>query len=116
MQRVPSREELITMHCKNLPPVLEKIEIHSFLSLLPEWKEENGSIERTYTFTDYHATLAFIQEIAPVIHLEDHHPELIVNYSTCTVRFQTHATLTGHPGITENDFICAAKIEDIYGK
>jgi 4a-hydroxytetrahydrobiopterin dehydratase len=49
-----------------------------------------------------------------VIHAEDHHPELVVTYNRCVIRFDTHTVNGGKGGISENDFICAAKIDAIF--
>lgn len=46
-----------------------------------------------------------------MVHREDHHPELIVNYNRCTVRWHTHSI----QGVSENDFICAARTDALFG-
>lgn len=86
-------------------------EIHEQLRKLPNWVLSNGFIERRFSFENYHQTLAFVNAIAPMIHTQDHHPELLITYSHCTVRFNTHSV----NGISINDFICAAKTDAIYG-
>ena len=48
-----------------------------------------------------------------MVHAEDHHPELVVTYNRCCVRFDTHSVNHGSGGISENDFICAAKADAI---
>jgi 4a-hydroxytetrahydrobiopterin dehydratase len=55
--------------------------------------------------------MAFVNALAWVAHHEDHHPDIEVGYSTCRVRFTTHAI----KGLSENDFICAAKINRLSG-
>ena len=50
---------------------------------------------------------AFVNAVAWIAHEQDHHPELVVGYRTCEVRYSTHAI----GGISENDFICAAKVD-----
>jgi len=50
--------------------------------------------------------MAFVNAAAWIAHTEDHHPELEVGYNRCRVRYTTHAI----GGLSENDFICAAKI------
>ena len=51
--------------------------------------------------------MAFVNAVAWVAHVEDHHPELLVSYGGCRVRFNTHSV----GGISVNDFICAAKVD-----
>ena len=85
-----------------------------YLALLPQWSLENGMIIRTFGFKNYHDTLAFTNAIAPMIHAQDHHPELVITYNRCIVRYNTHSVNGGKGGISENDFICAARIDAIF--
>lgn len=82
-------------------------QVHQHLAGAPGWALVDGSIQKTYTFADYHRTVAFVNALAWVAHAEDHHPDLLVSYSRCTVRFNTHSV----GGISINDFICAAKVD-----
>ena len=82
-------------------------EIDGHLKQVPGWAVKDGAIEKTYTFADYHETMAFVNALAWVAHREDHHPDLLVSYSRCVVRFNTHTV----GGISINDFICAAKAD-----
>ncbi len=75
------------------------------LAVLPQWSFEGGSIERTYRFADFWETIAFVNALAFIVHREDHHPDLGVHYNRCVVRYSTHDV----GGLSENDFICAAK-------
>ena len=84
------------------------------LSLLDDWQQDGASIVRTFSFSDYVATLAFVNAIAPMIHEQDHHPELTVTYNRCVVRYNTHSVNEGKGGLSDNDFICAARIDAIY--
>jgi len=64
-------------------------------------------IARTYTFKNYYQTMAFVNALAWIAHGEDHHPDIEVGYNRCHVRYSTHAI----GGLSQNDFICAAKID-----
>jgi 4a-hydroxytetrahydrobiopterin dehydratase len=66
-------------------------------------------ISRTFKFKNYYETMAFVNALAWVAHKEDHHPDLLVGYNRVQVRFSTHSI----GGLSENDFICAAKIEGL---
>lgn len=82
-------------------------EVLQQLADAPDWVLADGAIQKHYDFADFHQTMAFINALAWVAHREDHHPDLMVTYSRCTVRFNTHAI----GGISVNDFICAAKVD-----
>jgi 4a-hydroxytetrahydrobiopterin dehydratase len=66
-------------------------------------------IHREFRFKDFFRTMSFVNALAHVANLEDHHPDLEVGYGYCRVRFTTHAI----GGLSENDFICAAKVDQI---
>ncbi|OSZ74788.1 4a-hydroxytetrahydrobiopterin dehydratase [Hydrogenophaga sp. IBVHS1] len=71
------------------------------------WKLIEGSLEKTYTFANFYETMAFVNALAWIAHREDHHPDLAVSYSRCTVRFNTHDV----GGISVSDFHCAAAVD-----
>jgi 4a-hydroxytetrahydrobiopterin dehydratase len=80
-------------------------------ALLPEvagYKvdEKRGEISKNYAFEDFYETIAFVNALAYIANQEDHHPDLAVSYNKCRVSFSTHDA----GGLTENDFICAAKV------
>ena len=68
---------------------------------------EGATIRRRFKFKDYHHTMAFVNAVAWIAHAEDHHPDMDVGWGACTVQYATHAI----SGLSENDFICAAKID-----
>jgi len=101
-------EELLSSHCRPIhgrPLGADEIAVH--LPLVPGWAVVDGMLERRFEFADFHRTMAFVNAVAWVAHREDHHPDLIVGYDRCTLRFRTHSA----GGITINDFICAAKVD-----
>ena len=105
-----SREDLLASRCRPLASgALSDSEVAAQLSVLPGWQVVRGAIARTFRFRDYHETIAFVNALAAVVHAEDHHPDLIVGYDRCEVRFSTHSV----GGISGNDFICAAKADAI---
>jgi len=67
------------------------------------------AIRREFKFKDFYRTMSFVNAVAHVANLEDHHPDLEVGYGYCRIVFTTHAI----KGLSENDFICAAKIDRI---
>jgi 4a-hydroxytetrahydrobiopterin dehydratase len=78
-------------------------------ALQPDWQlaQDAKSIQRDFAFRDFFRTMSFVNALAHIANLEDHHPDLEVGYNRCRVRFTTHAI----KGLSENDFICAAKID-----
>ncbi len=78
-------------------------QIHSGWNLDPE----THVIRRSFRFKNYHQTMAFANAVAWVAHQQNHHPDMEVSYSRCLVSFTTHAI----GGLSENDFICAARID-----
>jgi 4a-hydroxytetrahydrobiopterin dehydratase len=77
--------------------------------LQPEWKlaEDNKSIAAQWKFRNFFHTMSFVNAVAHIANAEDHHPDLEVGYGYCRIRYNTHAI----GGLSENDFICAAKID-----
>ncbi|MET3107229.1 4a-hydroxytetrahydrobiopterin dehydratase [Oxalobacteraceae bacterium GrIS 2.11] len=111
---MPSTRELLARKCHPTDTALPDSDISSFLSAVPEWELAENRIVKTYKFKDYYETLAFINAIAYIIHAEDHHPEIILTYNQCVIKFDTHSVNGGRGGLSENDFICAAKVDAIY--
>jgi 4a-hydroxytetrahydrobiopterin dehydratase len=74
------------------------------------WTIEQGRLVKLYPFTNYYQTMAFVNALAWISHREDHHPDLLVGYNKCRVEYMTHAI----GGLSENDFICAAKCDALF--
>jgi 4a-hydroxytetrahydrobiopterin dehydratase len=106
-------DELTTRRCKpcegGVDP-LKPAEVQNLLSQLKGWTLENGAITKSYSFKNYHETMAFVNAAAWISHREDHHPDMTVGYNTCRVAYVTHAI----NGLSDNDFICAAKIDALF--
>ena len=95
--------------CDASTPRLENGEAKRLLAELEGWSTsaDGKSILRTLRFKNYYETMAFVNALAFIAHREDHHPDLLVSYNSVEVRFATHAI----GGLSENDFICAAKVD-----
>ncbi|MBS0289978.1 MAG: 4a-hydroxytetrahydrobiopterin dehydratase [Proteobacteria bacterium] len=102
--------DLTQMHCKacegGVAPLAQSEAAH-LLKKVPGWtlNEQGTEIQRTFSFKNYYHTMAFVNALAYISHRENHHPDLNVSYNQCVVRYTTHAI----GGLSENDFICAAK-------
>ena len=66
-------------------------------------------LSQDFKFKNYYETMAFVNAIAWMAHHENHHPDLEVGYNHCMVKYTTHAM----KDLSENDFICAAKIDQL---
>ena len=104
---------LTDKHCKpcegGVDP-LDRAQADTLLKdLHDDWSinEDSKEISRTCKFGNYYQTMAFVNALAWVAHAEDHHPDIEVGYSRCHIRYSTHAI----GGLSENDFICAARID-----
>ena len=89
---------------------LKTAEIERLLKQLDGWDYANGRIAKTYSFKNYYQTMAFVNAAAWISHREDHHPDISVGYNKCRVEYMTHAI----GGLSENDFICAAKLDALF--
>lgn len=94
-------------HCEHRAAPMAADELARQLARVPAWSVEEGMLERRFEFADFHATMAFVNAVAWIAHRQDHHPDLLVGYGQCTVRWRTHSA----GGITLNDFICAARVD-----
>jgi 4a-hydroxytetrahydrobiopterin dehydratase len=102
---------LATKHCAACNAQTPKVSAEQARLLLPEIPgfeiDANVSkLVKLFTFKNYYETMAFVNAIAFMAHREDHHPDLEVGYKTCRVTYSTHDV----GGLSENDFICAAKV------
>ena len=99
-------------HCKacegGISPLTCK-EAEVLLKKVVNWElnKEGTEIRRTFSFKNYYHTMAFVNALAYIANIENHHPDLEVSYNRCIVRYSTHAI----GGLSENDFICAAKAD-----
>lgn len=104
--------DLNAKHCKpcegGVSP-MSKVEAQRLLEQVPSWtlSDDGKSVHREFKFKNFHRTMEFVNALAWIAHQEDHHPDLEVGYNRCAVRYSTHAI----GGLSENDFICAAKVD-----
>jgi 4a-hydroxytetrahydrobiopterin dehydratase len=69
------------------------------------------AIEKTFAFKSYLQNIAFVNAVAFLAEQCDHHPEILVAYKTCSVRWRTHDVR----GISTSDFECAVKVDALLG-
>ena len=110
-----TNSDLSSKHCESCEGIGAALNIEQIKNLMPQldkkWEmSANGrSIKRSYAFKNFYETMAFVNAIAWIANTENHHPDLEVGYNYCHVTFTTHAL----NGLTHNDFICAAKIDQL---
>jgi 4a-hydroxytetrahydrobiopterin dehydratase len=105
--------ELATRKCKpcegGVAPFTPD-EAKQLLKNLKGWIVENGKLVKVFPFQNYDQSMAFVYALAWISHREDHHPDLGLGYNKCRVEYSTHAI----GGLSENDFICAAKCDALF--
>lgn len=107
---------LFTKHCvpcrEGVPPLrgeeLEKLKSH-----VPGWQVVDGHhLWKAFTFPDFRSALDFVNRTGEIAEAEGHHPDLLLSWGRVEVTTWTHKI----DGLTENDFILAAKIEQAHQK
>lgn len=96
--------------CRGGVPPMDAAAVAAALPQLhADWRvvEDGKALRRELAFRDFYRTMSFVNALAHVANAEDHHPDLEVGYNYCRVRFSTHEI----NGLSENDFICAAKLD-----
>jgi 4a-hydroxytetrahydrobiopterin dehydratase len=96
--------------CKGGVPALTQDEARNLLKQLDNWELNNNVISKTFEFKNYYQVMAFVNAVAWMTHREDHHPDMSVGYNKCRVEYSTHAI----GGLSENDFICASKVDALF--
>ncbi len=109
------KSDLSTGHCQSCEGIGAALTGEQVSNLMPQlstgWcvQDDSKEIKKTFSFADFYETMAFVNAIAWISHLENHHPDLELGYNYCHVRYSTHAL----KGLSHNDFICAAKIDKL---
>ena len=96
--------------CYSKLPLLTKMEMNSLLIQLPHWLiEDDKVLTRHIKTTDFKSSLDLGNQVGAIAEEEGHHPDLQICWGKLTIKTWTHAS----HGLTENDFILAAKIDKI---
>jgi 4a-hydroxytetrahydrobiopterin dehydratase len=109
---MPILAEKRCIPCEGGVPALDRAAADALRSQLhPRWKisDDAKQLQAEFGFRNYFRVLAFVNAAAYVAIQEDHHPDIDLGYNRCTIRWWTHAV----NGLSENDFICAAKIDQL---
>ena len=96
--------------CEGGTPLVPPDEAGRLLEGLPGWELAEGAVRKRFEFKNYGQTMAFVNAVAWIAQSQGHHPDLEVSYRSCRVSYSTHAI----GGLSENDFICAARVEALF--
>ncbi len=102
------------MPCEGGVLPLIQNEIEKLMRQIPKWevREDYLRISRTFSFPKFMDSVAFVNSIATLAEQENHHPDIKISYRKVTITLTTHAI----HGLSENDFIMAAKIDQLTSK
>lgn len=95
--------------CENGEGKLSIIQIKDYLPLVPDWFLIGDQIKRDFKFKNFKESLDFVNKVAEIAESENHHPDIYIFYNKVNLSLSTHAA----KGLTENDFILAAKINQV---
>jgi 4a-hydroxytetrahydrobiopterin dehydratase len=98
-------------NCREGAPAMTPAEVLAALEQVPGWGVEGHHLASLFRFRDFHETMAFVDALAPMIHIQNHHPVLTVSFNHCKVSYTTHSA--GNT-ISTNDFISAARANAIF--
>jgi 4a-hydroxytetrahydrobiopterin dehydratase len=90
-----------------MPALLSPDEVSRRLAVLPGWQLDGKRIQKQFRFADFREAIAFVNRVADLAELEDHHPDILIHYREVTLVLWTHVA----GGLTERDFKLAADIE-----
>ena len=97
--------------CEGGTPPMPQSDIVSYISKVhQDWVViKDHSIKRKFRFEDFKQAMEFVNKVADIANSEGHHPDIYIFYNIVELELYTHAV----KGLSENDFIMAAKIDKI---
>jgi 4a-hydroxytetrahydrobiopterin dehydratase len=114
-QMAKTREELASLKCvpcRGDQPLMKQDEIKLMLGSVSGWTKAAGKIdkiEKVFKFKNFKKAMEFVNKVAEIAEEEGHHPDILIEWNKVTLTLWTHAI----KGLFENDFILAAKIDEI---
>jgi len=107
--------ELKCVACRAGEPAMTENEIADMLPQIPEWQlvtqDDLPRLQRPFKFKNYALAVEFANRIAAIAEEEDHHPLIVLEWGKVTIQWWTHAV----KGLHKNDFIMAAKTDEVFG-
>ena len=95
--------------CESGMPPMPSFLIKKYLKQVKNWKLKNGKLSKEYKFRNFKEALKFVNKVGRIAEKEGHHPDIYLTYGKCNIEMFTHSI----KGLSENDFILAAKIDKI---
>ena len=95
--------------CEGGMPPLNEGEIENLLKSVNGWNVEDNRLAKQFNFRDFREAMGFVNKVAEVAESEGHHPDITIHYSQVNIELWTHSI----NGLSENDFIVAAKIDGL---
>ena len=102
-----ARRKCVSYNSKT--PPMNRVDVHKYLQQLDGWTLAGHNIFREFEFRDYLEGLKFAYSLGKIAEKENHHPDILVKWKKVRVTLSTHDI----KGLSENDFIMAAKAEEI---
>lgn len=104
--------DLTQKKCKpcegGVPPLTEE-QANDLFKQIPSWTIKDGHVFKQFKFKDFKEAMAFVNRVAGIAEQENHHPNILISYNKVDIEVWTHSI----NGLSENDFILPAKIDDI---
>jgi 4a-hydroxytetrahydrobiopterin dehydratase len=103
---------LTCVPCRGDTPAFGQGKIKLMLDVLPGWKKTEGGIDKIqklFKFKNFEESMTFVNKVAAIAEEQDHHPDIFIHWNEVTLTLFTHAI----NGLFDNDFILAAKIDEI---
>lgn len=88
---------------------LEQSKINELLEQIRSWTLKDKHLFKKFKFKNFVEAMKFVNAVAEIAEMEGHHPDFSVHYNKVEIEIWTHAI----SGLSENDFILAAKIDKI---
>jgi 4a-hydroxytetrahydrobiopterin dehydratase len=95
--------------CEGGTAPMDETQACSLLERVPGWERQRTALVRTYTFKNFIGSMAFVNKVAEIAEAEGHHPDIQISWNKVSLTLTTHAI----GGLSENDFIVAAKINEL---
>jgi 4a-hydroxytetrahydrobiopterin dehydratase len=110
-EKVENLADQTCVPCRGGVPPMKGEELARILKLVPQWKAVNEHhISRTFTFPDFKQALDFVNRVGEVAERQGHHPDIMLAWGKTEVTLWTHKI----DGLTQSDFVMAAKIDQLY--
>jgi 4a-hydroxytetrahydrobiopterin dehydratase len=101
--------------CEGMIPAMSEVDEDKFIAQVKGWqllREGMHKIRKEFKFKDFNGSMDFVNKVAAIAEAEGHHPDIYIYYNKVVLELYTHAVR----GLFDNDFILAAKVDDILAK